>query len=64
MNNLLTSKQAEAYNRGFNVGSKQQREADIKYLISLLENIEDIYGIGKKTASKIQNHVLEKFEEK
>ncbi|WP_245640266.1 hypothetical protein [Neobacillus massiliamazoniensis] len=50
-----------AYNRGFEIGAKQQRESDIKCLIDLLDRVEEIHGIGEKTADKIREMFLIRF---
>jgi nucleotidyltransferase/DNA polymerase involved in DNA repair len=52
----------KAWNMGFNQGVKQQRESDIENLVTLLEGLEDIPGIGDKTASKIRMFLLQKFK--
>jgi hypothetical protein len=52
----------QAWRSGFNQGVKQQRESDIKNLVDLLEGLENIPGIGDKTATKIRLFLLNKFE--
>lgn len=51
----------QAFNRGFSAGSKQQRESDIGHLVKWLEQLEEVPGIGEKTASKVTRYFLEKF---
>nr|WP_249310285.1 hypothetical protein [Bacillus sp. FJAT-49736] len=51
----------EAYNRGRAMGCKAQREADIEQLMKILEGIEDIVGIGDKTAWKVREFFLLQF---
>jgi hypothetical protein len=52
----------KAWHSGFAAGVKQQRESDIENLVNLLEGLEDIPGIGDKTATKIRLFLLNKFE--
>lgn len=63
MNFQLDLKLTESsiFNRGFAAGTKEQREADIEYLLTLLEDLEEWPGIGEKTATKIREHFLSKF---
>lgn len=51
-----------AYDHGFKQGVQQQRENDIENLAYLLEGLENIPGIGDKTATKIRLFLLNKFE--
>jgi endonuclease III len=51
----------EAWNGGFKQGVKEQRESDIENLVNLLEGLEDIPGIGEKTATKLRMFFLDKF---
>ncbi|MBM4762731.1 hypothetical protein [Bacillus sp. B15-48] len=59
----LTRRQLEPiYNRGFDDGAKAQREADIKYVVQLMEDVEDIPGVGKVTAEKLREYFKIKLE--
>lgn len=49
---------AEAWNRGFHAGAKRQNELDTKLMLEWLGQLEDIPGIGSKTATKIREHWL------
>jgi hypothetical protein len=49
------------FDRGFNAGAKEQREADIESLVNLLEGLEEWPGIGEITAAKIREHFMSKF---
>jgi hypothetical protein len=49
------------FNRGFNAGSKEQRETDIQQLINVLESLEEIPGVGEITANKIRELFLSQF---
>lgn len=51
-----------AWNSGFSAGAKEQREADVEYLVKLLSELEQVSGIGEKTAEKIRIHMLGKFQ--
>lgn len=51
----------KGYDRGFAEGVKAQREKDIESTVTLLEGLENISGIGEKTAWKIREHVMKKF---
>jgi hypothetical protein len=50
-----------AYDRGFNEGAAKQREIDIDSVVKLLVGLEDMPGIGDKTAWKIRELVMNKF---
>jgi hypothetical protein len=52
----------KAWHSGFAAGVQQQRESDIQNLVDLLEGLENIPGIGDKTATKIRMFLLNKFE--
>lgn len=62
-NHQLNLELAESliFNRGFDAGAKEQRESNIKQLIELLETLEEIHGIGQKTADKIREMFLSRF---
>lgn len=49
------------FNRGFTAGAKEQRETDIQQLVDLLETLEEIPGIGGKTAWKVREMFLSRF---
>ncbi len=51
----------EAYNRGRAMGCKVQRETDIEQLVKVLQGIEEIPGIGEKTAWKVREFFLKQF---
>ncbi|MFJ8268509.1 hypothetical protein [Peribacillus asahii] len=53
-----------AWNRGYSAGSAEQRKSDIESVVKLLENLEQIEGIGEKTAWKIRKMFLDSFENK
>lgn len=59
--NLMDPKLIEAYNRGRAMGCKIQREADIEQLVKVLEGLEDVPGIGDKTAWKVREFFLQQF---
>ena len=50
-----------AYDRGFNEGAAEQRRLGIQSVIKLLEGLEDMPGIGEKTAWKIREVIMNKF---
>jgi hypothetical protein len=50
-----------AFNKGYSAGAREQRESDIDYVIQLLENLEDVPGIGQRTADKVREYFLKKF---
>lgn len=54
----------EAYNRDRAMGCKVQREADIEQLVKVLQGIDEIPGVGEKTAWKIREYFLNRFGEK
>ena len=51
----------EAYNRGYDDGAKAQRLADIEHTVAFLENLEQLQGIGEKTAWKIRELFLNQY---
>ncbi|MCG6183305.1 hypothetical protein H1215_18710 [Anoxybacillus sp. LAT_38] len=48
-----------AWNKGFEAGAKRQNELDTKIMLEWLGKLEEIPGIGEKTAWKIREHFLE-----
>ncbi|WP_230459198.1 hypothetical protein [Geobacillus thermodenitrificans] len=54
----------KAWNRGFDAGAKRQNELDTKLMLEWLGKIEEIPGIGEKTAWKIREHFLDFMREK
>ena len=54
----------KAWNRGFDAGAKRQNELDTKLMLEWLGKIEEIPGIGEKTAWKIREHFLDFMKEK
>lgn len=72
MVNMTVKKQPEAipdflnpdWNRGFIAGSQQQRKSDIYKFVESLETLEEIKGIGTKTAWKIREHYLNIMQKK
>ncbi|MGE8207729.1 hypothetical protein ACQKP0_24985 [Heyndrickxia sp. NPDC080065] len=59
MKRIFDSK--DSFNAGFDAGAKRQREADIKYLVKIFEDLETVPGIGKKTAGKVREYFNERF---
>lgn len=57
----LNPKLMEAWNKGFSAGVKAQKETDIEHLVKILEGLEEIPGIGEKTAWKIREFFLNQF---
>jgi hypothetical protein len=51
----------QAWNRGFSAGAREQRKSDIEHLVKILEGLEEIPGIGEKTAWKIREFFLQRF---
>lgn len=47
-----------AFFEGFDKGAREQQEADAKALIDFFSNLENIEGIGKKTAWKVKEAFL------
>jgi hypothetical protein len=50
-----------AWNRGFSAGAREQRKSDIEHLVKILEGLEEIPGIGEKTAWKVREFFLQRF---
>jgi hypothetical protein len=53
-----------AWNQGFIAGAKRQNQLDTKLMLEWLGKLEEIPGIGEKTAWKIREHYLEFMMEK
>jgi hypothetical protein len=51
----------KAWNRGFEAGAREQRRSDIEHLVKILEGLEDIPGVGEKTAWKVREFFLQRF---
>ena len=54
----------KAWNRGFEAGAKRQNELDTQLMLEWLGKLEEIPGIGEKTAWKIREHFLGFMKEK
>ncbi|WP_117017101.1 hypothetical protein [Aeribacillus pallidus] len=50
-----------AWNKGFAAGAREQRKSDIEHLVKILEGLEEIPGIGEKTAWKVREYFLQQF---
>jgi aminoglycoside phosphotransferase (APT) family kinase protein len=57
----IDPKLMEAWNRGFSAGAREQRKADIEHLVKILESLEEVPGVGEKTAWKVREFFLQKF---
>jgi hypothetical protein len=53
-----------AWNRGFEAGAKRQNELDTQLMLEWLGKLEEIPGIGPKTAARIREHFLDFMKEK
>ena len=53
-----------AWNKGFAAGAREQRKSDIEHLVKILEGLEEIPGIGEKTAWKVREFFLKRFGSK
>lgn len=51
-----------AYTRGYEDGVTAQRKLDIQSVTNLLNGLEELPGIGLKTADKVRVLVLSKLE--
>ena len=60
----LDPKLMAAWNKGFAAGAKQQMKQDTEIMMEWLGRIEEIPGIGEKTAWKIREHFLDFMREK
>jgi len=63
-NEKVAEQVMQAWNNGFNAGAKCQNELDTKLMLEWLGKIEEIPGIGEKTAWKIREHFLDFMKEK
>lgn len=50
-----------AHTRGFDDGAEAQRQADIEYVVNLMEELETVPGVGKVTADKIREYFTSKL---
>lgn len=50
-----------AFNKGYSAGAKEQRDSDIDHLVATLENLEQVPGIGEKTAWKVREYFMQRF---
>jgi hypothetical protein len=50
-----------AFEAGFDEGAKKQREMDIRFLAKVLVELEELPGVGAKTADKLRGLILSKF---
>ncbi len=57
----LQAELMKSFNKGVEAGAKHQRESDIVHLVKWLEQLEEVPGIGEKTASKVTRYFLENF---
>jgi hypothetical protein len=53
-----------AWNRGFSAGAREQNKLDSELMLEWLGKLEEIPGIGEKTAWKICEHYLDFMKEK
>jgi hypothetical protein len=60
-NGKVADQVMQAWNRGFSAGAREQRKSDIEHLVKILEGLEEIPGIGEKTAWKIREFFLQRF---
>jgi hypothetical protein len=58
------TKLMEAWNRGFSAGAREQNKQDTELMLEWLGKLEEIPGIGEKTAWKIREHYLDFMKEK
>lgn len=63
-NGKVAEQVMQAWNHGFNTGAKHQNELDTKLMLEWLGKLEEIPGIGEKTAWKIREHFLDFMREK
>jgi hypothetical protein len=50
-----------AFENGFDAGAAKQREMDIRFLAKVLVELEELPGVGSKTADKLRGLILSKF---
>ncbi|AVO22598.1 helix-hairpin-helix domain-containing protein [Aeribacillus composti] len=60
-NGKVADQVMQAWNKGFSAGAREQRKSDIEHLVKILEGLEEIPGIGEKTAWKIREFFLKQF---
>jgi hypothetical protein len=63
-NEKVAEQVMQAWNRGFNAGAREQNKQDTELMLEWLGKLEEIPGIGEKTAWKIREHFLDFMREK
>jgi hypothetical protein len=63
-NGKVADQVMQAWNRGFSAGAREQNKQDTELMMEWLGKLEEIPGIGEKTAWKIREHYLEFMREK
>lgn len=63
-NEKVAEQVMQAWNRGFNAGAREQNKQDTELMLEWLGKLEEIPGIGQKTAWKIREHFLDFMKEK
>jgi hypothetical protein len=63
-NEKVAEQVMQAWNRGFNAGAREQNKQDTELMLEWLGKLEEIPGIGEKTAWKIREHFLDFMKEK
>lgn len=53
----------KAYSNGYQDGAKMQRLADFKQMMDWIDSLQEIPGVGERTAFKIGQHFLKNYAE-
>jgi len=53
----------KAYSNGYQDGARMQRLADFKQMMNWINSLQEISGVGERTAFKIGHYFLKNFSE-
>lgn len=62
-NPVIQTAEQRGYEKGFKVGNEHGRGQSIAFILDWFERLENVHGIGPKTAKKIQDEFLKKYGE-
>jgi hypothetical protein len=60
-NGKVADQVMQAWNRGFSAGAREQNKQDTELMLEWLGKLEEIPGIGEKTAWKVREFFLKQF---
>jgi ERCC4-type nuclease len=60
-NPVIEQAKNEAYSQGFKIGLEHGRGQTTAFFLDWMDKLQEVPGIGSKTASKIANHFLAQY---